>query len=244
MKVGIITATKNRHKQLERVVKFVMNQTYTDWTHIIYNNAVDKLRLNNNLPADKFLLINNNINLKTHKPYENLGDIYNDILKYIPSDIDVICFADDDDIFLPNHLEEGIKGLEKHGKLAYKPEKSYFLYQKKCSLSINVFEPSIFVKASHIKEYGFSPETTAQHHQWLQPLLNKGEIIADPEGIPTYICDWSQEIPTFKTSGDPHNPNNFNNYTTHSQDKGDSIITPCSQSWADHYYRKIEKCQK
>ena len=241
MKVCLITATKNRHRQLERVVRFVLNQTSDNWVHLIYNNASEILKLDDNLPKNKFILINNNISLKTGEPYKTLGEIYTDILKCIPEDCDVINFMDDDDIFLPNHVEEGLKGLERGGLLAYKPEKSWFKYAKnKPELASNTLEPSIFVKSSHVKQYGFSDETTAQHLKWVNPLVYEKKIFADPLGIPTYICDWSQEIPTFKTSGEPNNPNNFLNYSNWSQDKGDGIITPCSQSWAEHYYDIIK----
>jgi len=235
MKVCLITATKDRHKQLERVVRFVLNQTYTDWVHLIYNNSAKLQRLNANLPTDKFILVNKSLDSKTGKPYTNLGDIYNDALQFVPDDVDIITFADDDDIYLPNHLEEGIKGLEKGGLKAYKPQKSWFKHGKKTALVENILEPSIFIKADHIHQYGFSAETTAQHHQWLRPLEAENQIFVDPEGVPTYICDWSQEISTYKTSGDPHNPNNFINYSAHTKDAGDGIITPCNQSWANHW---------
>lgn len=189
------------------------------------------------MPQDKFLLVNNNINLRTGEKYNNLGDIYTDILKYIPSDIEVINFMDDDDIFLPNHVEEGVKGLERGGLVAYKPSHSYFKQISGISLEQNTLEPSIFVRSSHIREHGFSSETTAQHLQWVNPLVYNKQIFVDSEGIPTYICDWSQQIPTYKTSGDPHNPNNFNNYSRWSQDKGDRIISPCSPSKAKEYYK-------
>jgi len=238
MKVCLITATKNRHRQLERVVKFALNQTSNNWVHLIYNNASDALRLNENLPKDKFILVNKSLSTKTGKPYQTLGEIYTDIIEYIPEDCDVINFMDDDDVFLTNHVEEGLKGLERGGLKAYKPEKSWFKYGKnKPELAANTLEPSIFVQAAHVKEYGFSDETTAQHLKWLNPLVYEKQIFVDRDGLPTYICDWSQEIPTFKTSGDPNNPNNFLNYSSWSQDKGDGIITPCSQSWAEHYYK-------
>lgn len=238
-KVCLITATKNRHKCLERVVKFVLNQTSNDWVHLIFNNASEALRLNTNLSKEKFILINNSLSYKTGKHYISLGEIYNDIIRHIPEDIRYVNFMDDDDIFLPNHVEEGLKGLERGGKKAYKPKKSYYRYLKKLVLAENVLEPSIFVEADHIRKYGFSDETTAQHHKWLSPLQQNGEIFIDEYGPPTFICDWSQEIRTFKTSGDPDNPNNFNNYTHYSNDKGDGIITPCSQSWAQHYYNYV-----
>lgn len=239
MKVCLVTATKRRHRQLERLVRFVINQTSDDWTHLIYNNAPESLRLNANLPTDKFILINSPINVTTHKPYTNLGDIYTDAIKYIPEDCDVVNFMDDDDVFFPNHVEEGLKGLIRGGVKAYKPKKSWYKNLRDIHLVENILEPSIFVMKSHILEHGFSSETTAQHLKWLNPLISDNQIYADPDGPPTYICDWGQEIRTFKTSGDPNNPKNFDNYSNHSQDCGDGIITPLSQSWAEHYYRYI-----
>lgn len=234
MKVCLVTATKDRHKQLERVVRFSLDQTYDNWVHLIYNNSTTIQRLNHNLP-DKFILVNKSLCTRTGKPYGNLGDIYTDILEFIPKDVDVINFMDDDDIFLTNHVEEGVKGLIRGGLVAYKPKRSWYKHGKRADLAENVLEPSIFVKADHIRTYGFSMETTAQHLQWLDPLVRENQIFVDPDGPATYICDWSQEIPTFKTSGDPNNPDNFTNYSNWSKDKGDGIITPCNESWADHW---------
>lgn len=235
MKVCLITCTKNRHRQLERVVRFVLDQTYTDWVHLIYNNSIADLRLNENLPKDKFILINNNLNLKTKQAYKTLGEIYNDAITFIPEDAQLVNFMDDDDIYLPNHVEEGVKGYTKSGLKAYKPKKSYYKHGKRIDLMENVLEPSIFVEAAHIKKYGFGDESVAQHHQWLRPLEAERQILADPDGIPTYICDWSQEISTYKTSGNPSNPQNFETYASYSKDIGDGIITPCSEAQAKRY---------
>ena len=229
LKVCLITATKGRHKQLERVVRFSLEQTYDNWVHLIYNNSPVELQLDDILPADKYILINNHKDLITKQDYKTLGDIYRDIMTFLPDDIDVINFMDDDDVFLPNHVEEGVKGLIRGKKKAYKPKKSWYRHGRKNELVENTLEPSIFVYADHIREFGFSSETTAQHLQWVNPLVYHKEIFVDPEGKPTYICDWSQQIPTFKTSGDPHNPSNFDNYTSNSQDHGDNIISPCSK---------------
>lgn len=236
MKVCLITATKNRHKQIERLVRFALNQTHDNFIHLIYNNSKESLTLDESLD-DRFVLVNNPNDLETGEGYKNLGAIYRDALTYVPEDVEVINFMDDDDVFLPDHIEQGLKGLEKGGKKAYKPQKSYYKGASKSLLVENVLEPSVFVYANHVRQHGFSLETTAQHLQWLNPLVYDQEIFVDPEGKPTYICDWSHDIPTYKTSGDPHNPQNFNNYDNWSQDKGDGIITPCSNSWAEHYYK-------
>lgn len=240
-KVCLVTATKNRHRQLERVVKFVLNQTSNDWTHLIFNNAPTPLKLDKSLPTDKFILVNNSVSIDTSHVYSNLGDIYRDTLNFIPEDCDVVNFMDDDDIFFPEHVEEGLKGLIRGGLTAYKPKRSWYRYLNQLNLAENTLEPSIFVKTDWIKKYGFSSETTAQHLQWVKPLVDQNEIYVDPDGKPTYLCDWSQEIGTFKTSGDPHNPHNFQNYAQWSKDKGDSVITPCSQSWAEHFYKYIKE---
>lgn len=238
MKVALITATKDRHTQLERVVRFALDQTYINYVHIIYNNSKSDLRLNSNLPPDKFILINKFLSKRTGKLYETLGDIYNDAMLFVPSDIDVINFMDDDDIFLPSHIEEGVKGIIKGEKLAYKPKKSWYKHGKNAPVLVeNILEPSIFVKKSHIDKHGFSIETSAQHLNWINPLLQQNEIFVDKDGVPTYVCDWSQEIPTFKTSGNAGDPNNFKNYEKWSRDVGDGIITPCSTKLAEKYYK-------
>lgn len=240
--VYCITATKDRHRQLERVVRFFLNQTYDGkLVQLIYNNSLSSLRLDPILPPNKFLLVNNHVSLKGGN-YTNLGDIYNDILTFLPAEAEVVTFMDDDDIYLPHHVDEGVNGLQRGGLTAYKPLQSIFRTRKKSQLAENVLEPSIFVKAEHIRKYGFSPETTAQHLQWVRPLWEQKQIFADPKGKPTYICDWSQDISTYKTSGNPRHPENFNHYTLHSTDKGDGIITPASQTWAKRYYRyaKVE----
>lgn len=238
-KVCLLTCTKNRNKHIKRLVRFILDQTYPNFVHLIYNNSANSIRLNSNLPANKFILINNHLNLQTKKPYTTLGEIYNDAIRFIPEDVKLVNFADDDDIYLENHVEEGVKGYLRGKKKAYKPRRSYYKQRGgKVSLTENVMEPSIFVEFEHVKEYKFGIENVAQHHKWLNPLITNKEIFVD-DAKPTYICDWSQEISTYKTSGNPHHPDNFKNYETYSQDIGDSIITPCSKTWADHY-RKLK----
>jgi glycosyltransferase involved in cell wall biosynthesis len=238
-KICLITATKNRSSNLKRVVRFILDQTYDNYIHLIYNNSTTPLRLNNNLSGEKFIIVNNFANLVSKKPYTTLGEIYNDAIKFVPEDVKLITFADDDDIYLENHVEEGVKGYLRGRKKAYKPRKSYYKQKGgRVSLVDNILEPSIFVEADHVKKYGFGVENVAQHHQWLNPLIVNKEIFVD-DGKPTYICDWSQDISTFKTSGNPMNPDNFKNYEKYSTDVGDGIITPCSKTWAD-YYRKIK----
>jgi len=167
-----------------------------------------------------------------------LGDIYKDALRFVPEDTDVINFFDDDDIFLPNHVSCGVAGLEKGGKTGYKPEKSFYRSNTKIVLANNTLEPSMFVLASHIKKHGFSQTTADQHLTWVEPL--KSSIFVDPEGTPTLCYNWGDDFPTFKTSGAPGNPRNFENYRKASADHGDKIITPLSVENCEKYYNFIK----
>lgn len=236
-KVCVITATKNRHEHLERSVRFFLDQDYLNSCQLIYNNSTVDQRLNTNLDPDRVILVNQHIDSTTGQPYTTLGGIYNDAIKYIPEDVEIVGFMDDDDIFLPNHISEGVKGLIRGGKTAYKPERSLFKNGADITPAINTFEPSIFIKKEHILKYGFSLETSAQHLKWVDPLVWGGEIYVDPDGPSTLIYCWGNDIPTFKTSGNSQHPENFKNYETFSQDVGDRIITPINKEKAKEFYR-------
>lgn len=254
-RVTAITATCGRHTCLERLVGMFLAQDYQGpHTLLIFNNSEIPLSL------DKFIddgtmgyMWYNDweimfkgetktihlVNQYSEGGYRNLGHIYTEAIKHVSDDTDIITFMDDDDLFLPNHISEGLKGLEKCGKTAYKPAQSYFRYQGGISLMNNTLEPSIFVEAFHVKKYGFSETTTEQHLQWVTPLVEQGEIFADPDGTPTLIYNWGDDFPTFKTSGDYKNPLNFDNYRKHSQDHGDRIITPWAIESLKPYYNLV-----
>lgn len=243
MKVCAITATAGRHFCIERSVGLFLNQTYDNCIQLIYQNSdvYQELRVPFE-KQNKIILINENIDSKTGEPYKTLGAIYNDALRYIPEDIDIITFWDDDDIFMPNHIEEGVRGYQRAlnvGKISYKPSQSYFRHSGGVNLASNTLEPSIFTKASFIQEYGFSDTTSDQHLKWVNPLTYQQKIFVDPNGIPTLIYNWGDDFFTWKTSGDPNNPENFNNYRKNSIDHGDKIITPLSQEIIQKYYNQV-----
>lgn len=226
MKVTAIMATCGRHFCSERSLTMFLDQTYDNKHLLIYQNSEVFQTLDASVDRSLVTLINNNIDRSTGRPYETLGAIYKDAIDYLPKDTDVIIFWDDDDLFLVEHIEEGVKGLVRGGKIAYKPAMSYFKTQECTEMVVNTLEPSIFVSASHIYKYGFGESTTEQHLQWLEPLVKMGEIFVDEGGRPTLIYNWGDSFPTFKTSGDSGNPDNFCNYRKYSQDHGDGIISP------------------
>lgn len=233
LKVCWLTCTKGRHTMLERNVRMFLDQDYPNKIMIIYNNSHVPLFLDDELKEEgNITLINNYIDTKTNEPYKTLGAIYNDCIRFIPEDVDLLVGADDDDIFLPNHISEGVKGYIE-GKLlinpeckAYKPMYSYFVYLNQPIARVaNVMEPSIFVDMNHIRKHGYHDNTENQHHKWLSALGT--DIYVKEDGISTFCVDWSQSYGpgVFKASGNSSNPENFLNYSNSSQDHGDMIVT-------------------
>jgi hypothetical protein len=239
--VTCICATYNRHYHLERMVKFFLDQEYPgDHLLLIYNNnkipqelAPIKLPLNK-----RIALVNNHLDYRTGKGYDNLGAIYRDALTHVPKNTEVISHWDDDDIYLPYHLLEGVNGYTKarvRGKKAYKPESSYFRDATgKTHLTSNTMEPSIFVSAEHLFKYGYKETTTDQHFGWLNPLLENDELFVYAKGVPSFVYTWQGDV--WKTSGS-NAVDNFSNCRNFKQGTtGDGIITPITKQEAQQYY--------
>jgi len=245
MNITAIVATCGRHTLLERSVRYFLNQAVNpehDVCMLIYNNSnvsqtLDNWWQNENPNGNLIIkLVNDNLDSATGKQYTSLGSIYNDALKHVDADTELITHWDDDDTFLPNHIQSGIEGYERAlgmGKLAYKPEKSYYRHSGGVELMGNNLEPSIFVNAQHLRLYGYSTTTTDQHLQWLNPLMQENKLYVDPNGEPTLIYDWNNDVPTWKTSGAS---DNFGNYRNFSKDHGDLVITPAPRESVTKYY--------
>lgn len=227
MKVTAIMATCGRHLCSERSLSLFLRQTYEDSHLLIYQNSEVYQELDVSVDISRVSLINNHLDLTTGKPYNNLGAIYNDTLRYVPTDTAVIIFWDDDDLFLQTHIEYGINGLIKGNKTAYKPSRSYFRTDINTIVKVeNTLEPSIFVKADHLYKYGCSDSTSDQHFRWMEPLLEANDIFIDTEGEPTLVYNWGDPSPMYKTSGDSGDSDNFKNYRRMSRQHGDRVISP------------------
>lgn len=225
MKVVSITATCGRHRSLERCVSLLKDQDFEgDYTILIYNNHESSLKLDKGLEGSNIKLINNSIDLVTGQRYTNLGAIYRDALTYVDEDTDIVNHADDDDLYYPNHISEGVKGYIRNGLKCYKPENSYYRDGMGLHRVNNVLEPSMFVAYSWLKEYGYKQSTSDQHLQWLDALIAQKQIIVDPKGIPTLIYNWGDDYYAYKTSGNTAG-DNFGRYRKESQDIGDRMIS-------------------
>lgn len=257
MKICAIMATCGRHTLAERSLRFFLDQEHDPdlgfkdiFSLLIFNNSpisadMDEDAMKGTEGYKQIKLVNSSKFSGTGEDYRTLGEIYNDALLEIADDTDVIVHWDDDDIFLPNHLYEGMRGLRRAieiGKIAYKPARSYYRHPGGIDLMSNTLEPSIFVAAYHIQEYGYGDSTSDQHLKWVDPLVYGEKIFVDEQGSPTLIYNWGDiNIPTFKTSGNHGHPSNFSNYREFSRDHGDKILTPWPKEEAEKYYNLVKK---
>ena len=241
LKICCVTCTAGRFSCLRRNVRMFLEQDYPNAIQLIYQNSPNYLQLDSSIPSEKVIIVNNYLDLQTGKRYETLGAIYRDALTFIPEDVNIINHFDDDDFFLPQHISKGIEGIIQSGKTAYKAKKSIFLQRGLLPiLTENVMEPSIFVVKEHVQKYGYGQETSAQHLQWVDPLIRKEQLFSDPYGTPTLAYNWNalgEEV--FKTSGNSKNPENFKNYHNYSQDYGQGILSPVSKEEIQEFYNKI-----
>ncbi len=238
-----LTPTKGRHLLLRRNVRCFIEQDYKGpHTQIIFNNSEvpQELDLQEDLASNKnIILVNQHLNSITGLPYNSLGEIYNDILKYLPFDADIINHFEDDDIFLKNHLSEGVKGMQEaweQNKEAYKPKRSYFLNGGSLTLESNVLEPSIFFSAKIVREVGYRDSTTTQFHDIINYLGYNDKLLVK-EAPSTFIYTWGERIPTYKTSGSDHETN-FQDYAKFSNDHGDGKIIPMPLSIVEKFYKE------
>lgn len=241
MKICGIMATKGRHQLAERALRFFLMQDHPDSHLLIYNNSKYPQLLEF---VDRVTLVNNHIDLETGKPYDNMGAIYRDAMRYVPEDVEVVTMFDDDDIYHTSHFSQGAQGMRRAqplGMIAYKPARSWFKYVHRISLEANTMEPSIFVRKDHVQRYGFGMETASQHLQWIRPLLANNQMLEAPDDPPTIVYNWGDNFPVFHVSGRTGDPGNFDDFAANSTDHGDGILTPITEQEARNYFRPFEK---
>lgn len=242
MIVACICAFCGRHHLVEKVMRCFINQDYEGKHYLIlYNNSPVSMELNIPiLPQNKVIvLINRNEDVETGKAYTSTGAIFRDALSYVPDEVKVITHMDSDDIYLPNHISEGVKGMKKaysQGKLAYKPQFSFFIGGDKWTLESNTMEPSIFIDAKFLRNTGYFMVSSSYNQKWQWALWDDRKILIDGQGIPTFIYNWEKDHGTHKISGKPDSEENFKEHRKWSCDYGDLILTPAPAYEVQYYY--------
>ena len=238
-KVSFVCTTYRRFHCVKRIVAQYNRQTYPNKELIIFNTDME-YPYELGYEDSSIIVVNNDTNYLTGEKYTNRGDICRDAVTHATGDYFML--ADDDDIYLPYHMQQAVDGIEENGKDAWKPKKSILNYSNHISLARNVMEASVIVKMDRIREIGFRSDTTGYEGlSWYTKLRDEKNLDENIENyIPSYCFNWSDphEVAGHKQSGDINNPNNFENHKIHSLNYCTGPLFPLDNSELDIVYQK------
>ena len=241
-KVSFVCTSFRRFTCVERIIAQYYAQTYPNKELIIFNTDVEYPMMLGFYDAN-IIVINNNTDYNTGLQYQNRGQICRDAVTHATGDYFML--ADDDDIYLPWHLQQAVDGIEQNGKDAWKPECSFFATQTEIKMAKNTMEASVIVKMNRIREIGFREDKTGYEGlSWYTVLRDEGNLDENNKNyVPSYCFNWGDppEVAGHKQSGDINNPDNFEN---HKQKSGDYATKPLQntfdlQSTYDPYYKLL-----
>ena len=148
-KLSFVCTSYRRFTCVERIVAQYHAQTYPNKELIIFNTD-EEYPYTLGFEDSTIIIVNNGINYETGTPYENRGQICRDAVTHATGDYFML--ADDDDIYLPWHMQQAVDGIESNGKDAWKPQQSFFATPNKVQMCMNTLEASVIVKMDRIKE--------------------------------------------------------------------------------------------
>ena len=237
-KVSFVCTSYRRFHCVKRIVAQYNRQTYPNKELIIFNTDI-KYPYELGYEDSSIIVVNNDIDYLTGEKYKNRGEICRDAVTHATGDYFML--ADDDDIYLPYHIQQAVDGIETNGKDAWKPQKSLFATQQKIEFCQNTLEASVIVKMDRIREIGFREDMTGYEGlSWYTKLRDEGQLreIHD-KYIPSYCFNWSDpaEVAGHKQSGDINNPDNFENHKQSSGDYCSGPLFPLDNSELDEVYK-------
>lgn len=244
MKVSCVCCTYGRFSFVRRSIAFWLNQDYRNKELIIFNTAPIPLSLDSSIAHAGISVINQPNCIKSAEPYSSLGSVRSDAMIHTSGDV-YVCW-DDDDMFLPWHLSQGVERLRERGRAAWMPAQSYFSMNggRTFQLSRNAFEASVLVRMKSLLRYGFDSEgkSGAEHLPWRVGMVRDGDLSENDEVTPyeSYAYIWGE--PGHKTSGSIDQPNNFENHKSLSADFGEGRrLTPLPLAEIEWFYANIYK---
>ena len=228
-KVSFVCTTYRRFHCVKRILAQFNAQTYPNKELIIFNTD-EEYPYVLETPQDNVIVVNNGIDYQTGEPYVNRGYICRDAVTHATGDYFML--ADDDDIYLPWHLEQAVDGIEELGTDAWKPEQSFFATQDKLELTMNTLEASVIVKMPRIRQIGFRSDVTGYEGlSWYTQLRDEKQLDEhNKKYIPSYCFNWGDphEIAGHKQSGNINSPTNFEDHKDASLDVAKSPLVGLS----------------
>jgi hypothetical protein len=186
--------TYRRFTCVERSIAMFLSQDYEhDKELIIYNTDIEfPISLDKTFShLDNIKVINNNIDLKTKNSYNNVSSIRRDAKEFANGDYYITW--DDDDIFFPWNIRQCVDGMDRSGKLAWKPAKSFMKNAGwEPQLYFNYLEASVIVSMDAIERFGFKDGATGSEHLgWFEKLSDMDQMCVDEQSVPGYCFYWA-----------------------------------------------------
>ena len=218
-KVSFVCTTFRRFFCVERIIAQFHSQSYSNRELVIFNTDIEH-PLELGFEDPNIIVFNNNTDYQTLQPYTNRGQICRDAVTHATGEYFML--ADDDDIYLPWHIQQAVEGIEEIQKDSWKPEMSFFASQSEVKMVRNTLEASVIVKMSRIREIGFRTDMTGYEGlSWYTKLRDEKQLDElNKNYVPSYCFNWSDphEVAGHKQSGDINNPKNFENHKSNSND--------------------------
>lgn len=237
-KVSFVCTSFRRFYCVKRIVAQYQAQTYPNKELIIFNTD-EEYPYNLGIEDDSIIIINNGKDYQTGESYSNRGQICRDAVTHATGEYFML--ADDDDIYLPWHLQQAVEGIEANGKDAWKPEESFFANGSILLMARNTMEASVIVKMDRIREIGFRSDLTGYEGlSWYTQLRDEGNLDEhNKDYIPSYCFNWGDpaEVAGHKQSGDIDNPDNFENHKKSSGDYASDLLVPVSAEDLENTYK-------
>jgi ADP-L-glycero-D-manno-heptose 6-epimerase len=238
-KVSFVCTTYGRFTCVERIVAQYHAQTYPNKELIIFNTD-EEHPYSLGFDDPSIIIVNNGKNYETGKAYQNRGQICRDAVTHATGDYFML--ADDDDIYLPWHLEQAVNGIRENRRDAWKPEMSFFSTQSDTMLVMNTLEASVIVKMDRIREIGFRSDITGYEGlSWYTKLRDEMQLDEHNKNyVPSYCFNWSDpaEVAGHKQSGNINSPDNFEQHKNQSIDFAKRPLERLSDDEINKVYEK------
>jgi len=239
-KVSFICTTYKRFKCVRRVLSMFYAQTYEPREIVIFNTDVEN-PYSKDFDDPNVIIVNNDIDYVTGLPYTNRGQICRDAVTHATGHYFML--ADDDDIYLPWHMQQAVDGIREIQRDAWKPENSLWASQQHIDLVCNILEASIIVKMDRIREIGFNVHRTGYEGlQWYDHLRDTGHLNENNKNfVPSYCFNWGDpgDWAGHKQSGDIDNPDNFENHKRASTDPATGPLRRYDNEFKENSYAKF-----
>lgn len=233
MKAAALMCTYGRHSFVERSVRMFLEQDYEKKHLVIFQNSPVFQTMDREYP---------NITLVNQSGFDTVGDVFEEAVKHLPSDTDLVFIWDDDDIYFRNHISNGVAGILKYNKPAYKPKFALMRNKNGISKTSNTLEATWALRKEILLHVGFSKYNFSDSHRaWVWYCEENDQVYVDYDSPITFCYIWNDpEGMIIHTSGIENEENSKQIHHRLSADHGDRVITPCSKEKLNELYAEFK----